>query len=104
MKGFAVHDVSCAFAHESKLKKLHDEKARQKTLQNILPAIDMARAVVDINEVVEIGNGYVRITPEAFRSLRPNDPGTVINGVCRVYYSTEVCGVQITAKEIELNV
>lgn len=103
MKGFAVHDVSCAKAFESKLKKLHDEKARQKTLQNILPAIDMARAVVDINEVVEIGNGYVRITPEAFHSLRPNDPGTVINGVCRVY-STEVGGVQITAKEIELNV
>lgn len=102
MKGFAVHDVSCAKAHESKLKKLHEEKVRQATLQNILPAIDMARAVVDIKEVIEIGNGYVRITPEAFHALRPNDPGTVINGVCRVY-STEVCGVKITAKEIELN-
>lgn len=73
MKGFAVHDVSCAKAFESRLQKLHEEKVRQKTLQHILPAIDMARAVVDIKEVVEIGNGYVQITPEAFHALYPKN-------------------------------
>lgn len=102
MKGFAVHDVSCAKAFESRLQKLHEEKIRQKTLHHILPAIDMARAVVDIKEVVEIGNGYVQITPEAFHALYPNNKGARINSVTRMY-STTVHGVQLIAREVCLD-